>query len=112
MNGGISPTNLTRADGMSLQGGGLIDGRGHEWWDLPYKPHKGINGVTSTGNCDSPVTLNFYSWTSFPFPEPENHAENKDELQHLSKTSNLQTKSSESTSNISDKIRTEIRIRN
>ncbi|XWS46514.1 hypothetical protein CRYUN_Cryun14cG0073500 [Craigia yunnanensis] len=29
-----------RINGMSLQGGGLIDGRGQKWWDLPCKPHK------------------------------------------------------------------------
>lgn len=29
-----------RVNGMSLQGGGLIDGRGEKWWDLPCKPHK------------------------------------------------------------------------
>lgn len=42
------PSNLSRrqwlvfyrVDGMSLQGGGLIDGRGEEWWNLPCKPHK------------------------------------------------------------------------
>lgn len=25
---------------MSLVGGGVIDGRGQKWWDLPCKPHK------------------------------------------------------------------------
>jgi hypothetical protein len=25
---------------MSLEGSGLIDGRGQKWWDLPCKPHK------------------------------------------------------------------------
>lgn len=25
---------------MALQGGGLIDGRGEQWWNLPCKPHK------------------------------------------------------------------------
>lgn len=29
-----------RVNGMSLQGGGVIDGRGGKWWDLPCKPHK------------------------------------------------------------------------
>ena len=29
-----------RVNGMSLQGGGVIDGRGEKWWDLPCKPHK------------------------------------------------------------------------
>lgn len=29
-----------RVDGMKLQGGGLIDGRGEKWWNLPCKPHR------------------------------------------------------------------------
>lgn len=29
-----------RINGMAMQGGGLIDGRGEKWWDLPCKPHK------------------------------------------------------------------------
>ncbi|GJT65336.1 polygalacturonase-like protein [Tanacetum coccineum] len=29
-----------RVNGMSLQGDGVIDGRGAKWWDLPCKPHK------------------------------------------------------------------------
>ena len=29
-----------RINGMSLQGGGVIDGRGEKWWNLPCKPHK------------------------------------------------------------------------
>lgn len=29
-----------RTDGIALQGGGLIDGRGEKWWNLPCKPHK------------------------------------------------------------------------
>lgn len=29
-----------RINGMSLEGNGLIDGRGEKWWDLPCKPHK------------------------------------------------------------------------
>ncbi|KDO86869.1 polygalacturonase At1g48100 [Citrus sinensis] len=45
---------------LSLQGGGTIDGRGHKWWDLPCKPHKGINGTTSPGPCDSPIALRFF----------------------------------------------------
>lgn len=42
------PKNLTkrqwlvfyRVNGMSMQGGGLIDGRGEKWWNLPCKPHR------------------------------------------------------------------------
>lgn len=29
-----------RVNGMAMQGGGLIDGRGEKWWNLPCKPHK------------------------------------------------------------------------
>ena len=29
-----------RINEMSLQGSGLIDGRGEKWWNLPCKPHK------------------------------------------------------------------------
>ncbi|KAK9139112.1 hypothetical protein Scep_008793 [Stephania cephalantha] len=49
-----------RIDGMSLQGGGLVDGKGEKWWNLPCKPHKGVNGTTLPGTCDSPVTLRFF----------------------------------------------------
>ncbi|XP_072982818.1 polygalacturonase At1g48100-like [Typha latifolia] len=49
-----------RANGMTLQGGGLIDGKGERWWNLPCKPHKGINGTTLPGPCDSPVALRFF----------------------------------------------------
>ncbi|KAG0496528.1 hypothetical protein HPP92_001219 [Vanilla planifolia] len=48
-----------KADGMSLVGAGLVDGRGQKWWDLPCKPHKGINNTTFHGKCDSPVALCF-----------------------------------------------------
>ncbi|KAG4981712.1 hypothetical protein JHK87_026461 [Glycine soja] len=49
-----------RINGMSLEGSGLIDGRGAKWWDLPCKPHKGPNGTTSPGPCDSPVAIRFF----------------------------------------------------
>lgn len=49
-----------RINGMSMQGGGLIDGRGEKWWNLPCKPHKGINGTTMPGPCDSPVAIRFF----------------------------------------------------
>ncbi|KAK9292628.1 hypothetical protein L1049_020603 [Liquidambar formosana] len=48
-----------RINGMSMQGGGLVDGRGEKWWDLPCKPHKG-NGRTLSGSCDSPVAIRFF----------------------------------------------------
>ncbi|GLT57104.1 hypothetical protein SLA2020_300990 [Shorea laevis] len=49
-----------RINGMSVQGGGLIDGRGEKWWNLPCKPHKGISGTTQRGPCDSPVAIRFF----------------------------------------------------
>ncbi|XP_058766750.1 polygalacturonase At1g48100-like [Vicia villosa] len=49
-----------RINGMSLEGGGTIDGRGQKWWDLPCKPHKGPNGTTLPGPCDSPVAIRFF----------------------------------------------------
>ncbi|CAL5330039.1 unnamed protein product [Camellia sinensis] len=48
-----------RLSGMAMQGGGLIDGRGEKWWNLPCKPHKGVNGRTLPGPCDSPVAIRF-----------------------------------------------------
>ncbi|KAJ9550822.1 hypothetical protein OSB04_014867 [Centaurea solstitialis] len=53
-----------RVNGMSLQGGGVIDGRGEKWWDLPCKPHKGPNGTTLPGPCDSPVSIRFFMSTN------------------------------------------------
>ncbi|MQM06849.1 hypothetical protein Taro_039679 [Colocasia esculenta] len=49
-----------RADGLNIRGGGLIDGRGEKWWNLPCKPHRGANGTTLPGPCDSPVALRFF----------------------------------------------------
>ncbi|XP_011023841.1 PREDICTED: polygalacturonase At1g48100-like [Populus euphratica] len=49
-----------KIDGMSMQGGGVIDGRGEKWWNLPCKPHKGPNGATLPGPCDSPVAMRFF----------------------------------------------------
>ncbi|KAM6577137.1 hypothetical protein CsatB_028974 [Cannabis sativa] len=62
------PRNITkrqwlvfyRVNGVALLGGGLIDGRGQKWWDLPCKPHKGVNGTTAPGPCDSPVAIRFF----------------------------------------------------
>uniref|UniRef100_A0A803L4K5 Polygalacturonase n=1 Tax=Chenopodium quinoa TaxID=63459 RepID=A0A803L4K5_CHEQI len=51
-----------RIHGLTLQGGGLIDGRGDKWWNLPCKPHKGINGTTLPGPCDSPVVSHKILW--------------------------------------------------
>ncbi|KAJ8899008.1 hypothetical protein K2173_008831 [Erythroxylum novogranatense] len=33
---------------MSLQGGGVIDGRGQKWWDLPCKPQKAVRFFMSS----------------------------------------------------------------
>ncbi|CAM8917968.1 unnamed protein product [Rhodiola kirilowii] len=49
-----------RINGMTMQGGGLLDGRGEKWWNLPCKPHKGTNGTTMAGPCDSPVMIRFF----------------------------------------------------
>ncbi|KAG4167150.1 hypothetical protein ERO13_A13G177250v2 [Gossypium hirsutum] len=49
-----------RINGMSMQGGGLVDGKGENWWNLPCKPHKGVNGTTMSGPCDSPVAIRFF----------------------------------------------------
>ena len=32
-----------RTDGLRVQGNGLIDGRGENWWNLPCKPHRVIH---------------------------------------------------------------------
>ncbi|XP_054779083.1 polygalacturonase At1g48100-like isoform X2 [Prosopis cineraria] len=39
-----------RINGFSMQGAGVIDGRGEQWWDLPCKPHhhKAIRFFMST----------------------------------------------------------------
>ncbi|KAL2935311.1 hypothetical protein RDABS01_018429 [Bienertia sinuspersici] len=49
-----------KIDGMSLQGGGRIDGRGQKWWELPCKPHRGPNGTTLPGPCVSPIAIRFF----------------------------------------------------
>lgn len=49
-----------RLNEMSMQGGGLIDGRGEKWWDLSCKPHKGVNGTSMAGPCDSPTAIRFF----------------------------------------------------
>ncbi|KAL6132828.1 hypothetical protein ACLB2K_065067 [Fragaria x ananassa] len=49
-----------RINGMSMQGDGVIDGRGEKWWNLPCKPHKGPHGTTQPGPCDSPAAIRFF----------------------------------------------------
>ncbi|KAI9071396.1 hypothetical protein K1719_037026 [Acacia pycnantha] len=48
-----------RINGLSMQGAGVIDGRGEKWWDLPCKPHH-HNGNSNHGPCDSPVAIRFF----------------------------------------------------
>uniref|UniRef100_A0A804QJW5 Polygalacturonase n=1 Tax=Zea mays TaxID=4577 RepID=A0A804QJW5_MAIZE len=49
-----------KANGMTLAGEGTIEGNGEEWWDLPCKPHRGPNGSTLPGPCDSPALVRFF----------------------------------------------------
>ncbi|TVU24227.1 hypothetical protein EJB05_26648, partial [Eragrostis curvula] len=50
-----------KADGMTLAGRGTVEGNGEEWWDLPCKPHRGPNGSTLPGPCDSPALIRFFA---------------------------------------------------
>uniref|UniRef100_A0A0D9V0D8 Polygalacturonase n=1 Tax=Leersia perrieri TaxID=77586 RepID=A0A0D9V0D8_9ORYZ len=52
---------FNKADGMTLTGKGTIEGNGEEWWNLPCKPHRGPNGSTLPGPCDSPALIRFVS---------------------------------------------------
>lgn len=49
-----------RLDGMTLKGNGVIEGNGKKWWELPCKPHRGPNGSTLPGPCDSPALIRFF----------------------------------------------------
>ncbi|KAL2535211.1 Pectin lyase-like superfamily protein [Forsythia ovata] len=49
-----------RVNEMTLQGGGLIDGKGEQWWNLPCKPHKGANRTALATPCDSPIAIRFF----------------------------------------------------
>ncbi|KAJ6816638.1 polygalacturonase [Iris pallida] len=49
-----------RLDGMALRGGGTIEGNGEKWWNLPCKPHRGPNGTTLPGPCNSPALIRFF----------------------------------------------------
>ncbi|CAL1407762.1 unnamed protein product [Linum trigynum] len=49
--------------GMTMQGDGVVDGRGHKWWELPCKPQKfqAIRGTkVAPPPCDSPVAIRFF----------------------------------------------------
>ncbi|KAG2721236.1 hypothetical protein I3760_02G072000 [Carya illinoinensis] len=49
-----------RLDHMSFTGKGTIEGNGQKWWELPCKPHRGPNGSTMPGPCDSPALIRFF----------------------------------------------------
>ncbi|KAF7837663.1 polygalacturonase [Senna tora] len=49
-----------RLDQMTLNGTGIIEGNGEQWWELPCKPHRGPNGKTIPGPCDSPAMIRFF----------------------------------------------------
>ncbi|KAI3866181.1 hypothetical protein MKW92_017716 [Papaver armeniacum] len=49
-----------RVDGMTFTGSGTVEGNGQQWWELPCKPHRGPNGTTLPGPCDSPALIRFF----------------------------------------------------
>ncbi|KAK4371247.1 hypothetical protein RND71_010722 [Anisodus tanguticus] len=49
-----------RLDNMTFTGTGTIEGNGEKWWELPCKPHRGPNGSTLPGPCDSPTMIRFF----------------------------------------------------
>ncbi|KAH7666575.1 Polygalacturonase protein [Dioscorea alata] len=49
-----------KLNGMTLTGKGTIEGNGEKWWNLPCKPHRGPNGSTLPGPCDSPALIRFF----------------------------------------------------
>nr|XP_023921320.1 polygalacturonase At1g48100 [Quercus suber]POE99248.1 polygalacturonase [Quercus suber] len=49
-----------RLDQMTFTGKGTIEGNGQKWWELPCKPHRGPNGSTLSGPCDSPALIRFF----------------------------------------------------
>ncbi|KAL6624750.1 hypothetical protein ACP70R_032071 [Stipagrostis hirtigluma subsp. patula] len=51
---------FSNLDGMTLRGAGTIEGNGENWWNLPCKPHRGPNGSTLRGPCDSPTLVRFF----------------------------------------------------
>ncbi|CAO2836679.1 unnamed protein product [Amaranthus hypochondriacus] len=50
-----------KTHGLSVQGKGLINGRGHKWWDLPCKPHHHNKKKETKKHerCDSPTAIRF-----------------------------------------------------
>ncbi|KAF7150104.1 hypothetical protein RHSIM_Rhsim02G0001000 [Rhododendron simsii] len=53
-----------RLDDMTFTGTGTIEGNGEKWWELPCKPHRGPNGATLPGPCDSPALIRFFLSTN------------------------------------------------
>lgn len=53
-----------RLDQMTFTGKGTIEGNGQKWWELPCKPHRGPNGATLSGPCDSPALIRFFMSTN------------------------------------------------
>ncbi|BAF17000.1 polygalacturonase At1g48100 [Oryza sativa Japonica Group] len=51
---------FSNLDGLTLRGAGTIEGNGEGWWNLPCKPHRGPNGSTLRGPCDSPTLVRFF----------------------------------------------------
>ncbi|KAF3456421.1 hypothetical protein FNV43_RR01071 [Rhamnella rubrinervis] len=49
-----------KLDQMTFNGSGTIEGNGQKWWELPCKPHRGPNGSTASGPCDSPAMIRFF----------------------------------------------------
>ncbi|KAK9992005.1 hypothetical protein SO802_026990 [Lithocarpus litseifolius] len=49
-----------RLDQLTFTGKGTIEGNGQKWWELPCKPHRGPNGSTLSGPCDSPALIRFF----------------------------------------------------
>ncbi|KAL3338684.1 hypothetical protein AABB24_027684, partial [Solanum stoloniferum] len=49
-----------KLDNMTFTGTGTIEGNGEKWWELPCKPHRGPNGSTLPGPCDSPSMIRFF----------------------------------------------------
>ncbi|KAF0927618.1 hypothetical protein E2562_035012 [Oryza meyeriana var. granulata] len=51
---------FSNLDGLTVRGAGTIEGNGEDWWNLPCKPHRGPNGSTLRGPCDSPTLVRFF----------------------------------------------------
>ncbi|XP_057757621.1 polygalacturonase At1g48100-like [Arachis stenosperma] len=49
-----------KLDQMILNGTGIIQGNGEQWWDLPCKPHRSPKGEPVSGPCDSPAMIRFF----------------------------------------------------